>query len=411
MLSQYPRGSEWRRWELHIHTPETLKNDQFTGATVEEKWDRFYETISSYIGDGTDPEKAISVISITDYLSIDNYLKVKSDMRLPDTIKLIIPNVELRISPVTGGSTPINIHCLFDPAIDTQLRDRFFANLKIQYRNSEYSATAENLTRLGRDYVNDQGLDSQVARKKGAEQFVVAFNSLQNLFKADPDLRARTIIVVSNNSSDGTSGLVQHRDFFVQTGDCQLNATRQAIYQLADAIFSANPSDISYFSGMGPDDVKTVERKCGKLMSCFHGSDAHDNSRVFSPHDFRYCWLKADPTFVGLQQVLNEPRDRVYIGRTPEVLTRVRQNKTKYIDELLIDTIAGREVQDSVWFVKKRIPFNKELVAIIGNKGNGKSALADIIGLCGDSNHSDDFLFLNKAKFKQKGTPNDSMHD
>ena len=34
--NKFPRGSEWRRSDLHIHTPEMNKNDQFTGTTQEE---------------------------------------------------------------------------------------------------------------------------------------------------------------------------------------------------------------------------------------------------------------------------------------------------------------------------------------------------------------------------------------
>ena len=35
------KGSEWRRWELHIHTPDTQKNDNFTGSSSEEKWKKY----------------------------------------------------------------------------------------------------------------------------------------------------------------------------------------------------------------------------------------------------------------------------------------------------------------------------------------------------------------------------------
>ena len=83
------RGSIWRRWDLHIHTPGTKKNDNFTGATLDEKWDKFYEVIANYIGDGTVPEKAVAAIAITEYLSIDNYLKVVGENRLPDNISLV----------------------------------------------------------------------------------------------------------------------------------------------------------------------------------------------------------------------------------------------------------------------------------------------------------------------------------
>ena len=37
------------------------------------------------------------------------------------------------------------------------------------------------------------------------------------------------------------------------------------------------------------------------------------------------------------------------------------------------------------WFDSIRIQLNPGLVAIIGNKGSGKSALTDIIALCADS--------------------------
>jgi hypothetical protein len=44
---EYKKGSEWRRWDLHIHTPETKKNDQFEGATPAEKWSKYIEVWSA----------------------------------------------------------------------------------------------------------------------------------------------------------------------------------------------------------------------------------------------------------------------------------------------------------------------------------------------------------------------------
>lgn len=112
------KGSEWRRWELHIHTPGTQKNDNFDGTTSDDKWKKYYEDIDTYIGSGNDPLKNIAVIAITDYLSIDNYKKVIADNKLPTSIKLVLPNVEMRIQPIANDS-PINI-----PFIKRKKKDR-----------------------------------------------------------------------------------------------------------------------------------------------------------------------------------------------------------------------------------------------------------------------------------------------
>lgn len=83
----YLRGAEWRRWDLHVHTPGTQKNDNYEGNTLEEKWELFYASISAYVGTGVNPLKNIAVIGITDYLSIDNYLKVVEDNKLKRYVK------------------------------------------------------------------------------------------------------------------------------------------------------------------------------------------------------------------------------------------------------------------------------------------------------------------------------------
>ena len=189
------RGSEWRRWELHLHTPFTQKEDQYTGNTNDEKWENFYTSVSNYIGDGKDPLRSICAIAITDYLSIDNYLKVCTDKRLPDSVKLIMPNVELRMAPV-AESSPINIHCIFDPDIANELENRFFANLKFEYNHKKYSATKSELIRLGRDFEANNSLNEENALKAGLSQYVISYDALSEVFKNDPQLKEKTIIVV-----------------------------------------------------------------------------------------------------------------------------------------------------------------------------------------------------------------------
>jgi ABC-type dipeptide/oligopeptide/nickel transport system ATPase component len=358
--TRFLRGSEWRKWDLHIHTPETKKHDRFEGSTPQEKWEKYIEAINN------SPED-ISVIGITDYFCVENYFKFKnliSEGTITKNFDLILPNIEIRVLPVTGSATPINLHCIFNPEIDSDIENRFLAKLKFNYSGSDYSAKKEELIRLGKTLPGNSSLDNVAALKAGIAQYVVTIETLRTIFEKDARLRENTIIIVSNKSTDGASGIRKHEDFFVDTGSSQLDATRWSLYQFSDAIFSSNPNDVLYFLALGPDSKETVIEKCGTLMPCFHGCDAHENNKIFKPDDNRFCWIKADPTFEGLKQTIYEPEDRVKIQAfQPDI-----KNERFILSELqFIDT--------GNLFGTQKILLNENLNAIIGGKSSGKSLL------------------------------------
>ena len=358
--TKYKRGSEWRKWDLHIHTPETKKNDLFEGSTIDAKWEKYIEDINN-------SEEEIAVIGITDYFCIDNYFKFKNLVAIGKITKhfeLILPNVEIRVLPVTGSSTPINLHCIFNPDIELDIATRFLAKLKFDYSGSNYSAKIEELIRLGKALPGNSSLGNDAALKAGIGQYVISVESLKEIFEKDIKLRDNTIIIVSNSSKDGVSGIRKHSDFFINNGSTQLDATRWSIYQFSDAIFSSNDSDISYFTGTGPDNKIVVIEKCKTLMPCFHGCDAHSNEKIFKPDGNRFCWIKADPTFEGLKQTVFEPEDRVKIQAIkPDV------KKERHIISELQFTHSGNLFGD------QKILLNENLNAIIGGKSSGKSLL------------------------------------
>lgn len=85
------RGSEWRIWDLHVHTPASIK--QHYGPNDEETWERFVSDLEALNPD-------ISVIGVNDYLFLDGYkrlLDYKKKGRLPN-IQLLLPVIELRLS-------------------------------------------------------------------------------------------------------------------------------------------------------------------------------------------------------------------------------------------------------------------------------------------------------------------------
>lgn len=78
------RGSEWLRWEPHIHTPGKILNNQIGTA---EPWKSYLTTL-----EGLTPK--IEAIAVTD--TYKEFLKYKSAERLPE-VSLLFPNIELRL--------------------------------------------------------------------------------------------------------------------------------------------------------------------------------------------------------------------------------------------------------------------------------------------------------------------------
>lgn len=150
-----------------------------------------------------------------------------------------------------------------------------------------------------------------------------------------------------------------------------------------------------YYENVFPN-IKAIKDPAPPLIIC---SDNHDikDCRFKS-----YCWIKADPTFKGLLQTLYEPLERVFLGDEPAVCRRVRSNKTKYIKSVKINRDADSTYNEEYWFRDIQLDINPELVAIIGNKGSGKSALSDIMGLVGNTKNFNYFSFLNESKFREK---------
>ena len=169
---------------------------------------------------------------------------------------------------------------------------------------------------------------------------------------------------------------------------------------------SSNKKQADFFLWKDP---KYPEDACkpwfGRRKPCIKGSDSHNvNDEIGRLKDHnsdpvdKYCWIKADPTFGGLRQITNEPESRVYIGSLPPKLQGVQGNTTRYLASASIRRHKGND-PDHVWF-DINIPLSLDMVAIIGNKGSGKSALADIVALAGNT-HCDAkyFSFLTKERF------------
>jgi ABC-type lipoprotein export system ATPase subunit len=137
----------------------------------------------------------------------------------------------------------------------------------------------------------------------------------------------------------------------------------------------------------------------GSDAHCFVGVPGNNNKRGYG--DFpsgKKTWIKADPSFRGLKQAILEPAKRSFIGEKPPKLQEVESNKTYYIESVEVSK-TGSNSDVGQWLDGCDIPLNPDLVAIIGNKGSGKSALADVIATLGNSKQSKHFSFLKRDRF------------
>ncbi len=371
MSKTYPKGSEWRKWDLHIHTPFTKLNNGYSLANGDDVWNEFCDKVE---------QSDVDVFGITDYFSIDNYLefKKKFQAKYPSSNKVFFPNIELRVDRSSNSRNEgYDLHLIFDNALTDKELQNFLNNLKL-----------ENTDGNGKKF--------KASELKAENDFKTAFTTIDLINNALTDTFGDKKPYFRVLMAHGHGGLQPEKN----------NSRKNAIAEetdkrVADIYFGCDEKDRDFFLN-DRGDVK-------KKKPCVSGSDSHsfkdfDNKvgRTFVNEDrHTHCtWIKADKTFNGLRQIIHEPRERTFFGDKPTKLSDVETNSSRFIDSIKVTNTDSKQVAG--WF-NNEIPLNSGLVAIIGRKGQGKSALTDIIALCGKTKvASKDFSFLNKDKFRKK---------
>lgn len=389
----YSIGSQWRKWDLHVHTPDSIV-EHYTDTSKEMAWERFISELEGL------PEE-FKVIGINDYIFLDGYKKIlqyKESGRL-ENIDLFLPIIEIRLDKFGGSNSHlsrVNYHIIFSNKISPEVIQAHFINaLPRSYKLSSIAegiewnalATKESLMELGskikktipEDRISEFGDDLQ-------EGFNNINFSLEKVIK---------VLETSHYFKGKYLTAVGKTEWYDIKWNDQSIAEKKNIINGANFVFvSAENVDLFH---------RAKQSLTGALVNDFllDCSDAHNFSDSTEKDRIGKCftWLKADTTFEGLKQILNEKVDRVYVGDLPPKLSKVQKNKSKYIKSLHIHK-KDQSTEDDVWF-NNDIIFNSDLVAIIGNKGSGKSALADIISLVGNTTNYEDFSFLTKNKFRK----------
>ena len=364
-------GSRWHRWEPHVHAPGTVLNDQFKGADA---WERYLTALES-------ASPAIRAIGITDYYSTTSYERVVSEKaggRLRDC-DLIFPNIEMRLGIGTVKGKWVNLHLLVSPEDPDHLveLERILPRLTFNAHDDTYACNRADLTRLGKR-ANSKLTDPIAALEQGSQQFKVSFEQLKKIYKESKWAQENILVAVAGSETDGTSGV---RD----SADATL---RQEIEKFAHVIFASSPAQREFWLGQGALDEETVCERYGGLKPCLHGSDAHQQSTVGAPAGNRYSWVKGAVAFDTLRQASIDPVGRAYVGEDFPMSATPSQ------------VIEAVEIVDAPWAKTPRLELNPGLVAIIGARGSGKTALADILALGCDatSDRLSPASFLTRAK-------------
>jgi ABC-type lipoprotein export system ATPase subunit/septal ring factor EnvC (AmiA/AmiB activator) len=350
-----------------------------------------------------------AVLGINDYLFLEGYKKLlgyKAAGRLKN-IHTLLPVVEFRLDKFAGTEgnlRRVNYHVIFSNELTADIIEQQFLNqLKAKYTLS--SGLAANITWGGvvtRESIEDLGrkiIESVPDSRKG-EYGPPIEEGFRNLNLTLDTLRTAL----------DSPYLATH--YLTAVGKTEWASLKWNDQSIAEKKSLINGVDLVFVAANNPDDYQKARAALNTngvnahLLDC---SDAHSWSADKDKDRIGQCdtWIKADPTFRGLQHALLEFEDRVYVGSLPPKLSDLRNQPRKYICSVAAAKKPGAQVPER-WF-DCDLTLNPGLVAIIGNKGSGKSALADIIALGGHSSQQDNFSFLNAKKFR-RSRDNKSEH-
>ena len=160
---RWPRGSEWRKWDLHVHSPasEGFKGD--------------YNQFVIQLGNAD-----CDVIGINDYFSVAGYKEVLRRLQTPSSAtdgnkayrdgldrlraKTLLPVLECRMTNVVigkhGTGQRINFHLVFDPVVSTNDIETFIKNIKV--KDQSIGSRYDDTTFL----LNDCAVDFNIVRKE-----------------------------------------------------------------------------------------------------------------------------------------------------------------------------------------------------------------------------------------------------
>lgn len=312
-MGKYPTGSEWRIWDLHFHTPASY--DYKNIAVTNEE---IIDILAS---------NNVSVVAITDHHIID-VARIKQLQSLGVNKNItVLPGIEF--CSELGGSESVHFIAIF----------------------SEYADIETIWTKL-QGQCNLTAADIQ---EKGEERICCEFVKTCNHI-----IDLGGIITIHAGKKSNTIESIKNNLLVKQELKQNLLSTFRPILDIG------KPEDeFGYKEHVFPEIKFSLP-----IILC---SDNHNINEYSTQNK---TWIKSDPTFDGLKQIIYEPEGRVRIQvdnptfdieKSPFTQIKIPKQTQVFSDD------------NDIFFAPTELPLNSSLVSIIGGRGTGKSVLINYL--------------------------------
>lgn len=379
-MSTYPKGSEWRLWDLHIHTPASYNysGQRFATMTPEEKTAAVKQIITNI------NESDVAAYAINDYWTFDGYLELRKAHEGGETIKkTVFPAIELRIE--SASKHRLNIHVILSDKLTVQQLNDFKGQLRL--RLGDRPLSDEALVEYARK------LDGAKAKAHGAQDGYL--NDLAALAR----LGAETAEITKASFEAALKTIPEDHRLIMTPYDCYGGMEKidwkaqpsEDLYfmQLVDIVEERDQANIDLFAcRQTPANKDFIENFRitigGHPKPCVSGSDGHSIASFKTwraETKTRKTWIKADPTFEGLRQILFEPTARVRVQEASPVASYTKPFVSTVAIAQEFSPFPPNPQYDNPRFGQVAgLVLNSDLVCVIGGRGTGKSCLVDYLG-------------------------------
>lgn len=339
-MSDINRGSEWRKWDLHLHSPYNLIQGKGSYPAVQTNEDiknvntQFIQAIKA---------AGLSAIGLTNYIKFDDRDFILKEELEKEGIAVFM-NLELRLTVANKEDQLLDYHIVFSDEVSKDEIDIFLARLNVQTGDKTISAKMIDLANINKATLDFGDIHNTLKDMSSMlnGKYLTAFLSRghghaigEGKYQTVYERVARESDIVLHSSSL-IENLKQDRNYWLH-----YSSYKKPVLQSSDA---------HCFEAIGVEK-RVVESKHNDKEGVY------PEGEQYFVYTANFSWIKADLSFDGLRQIIFEPEGRVAYGI---------ESPDKKSDYLVIDHVD---------YKNKTLLFNGGLNAIIGGRSTGKSTL------------------------------------